>query len=162
MRASSSALSRFENKVENGNSASCWPWLGYINPKGYGEFWFEGESEPAHRVAYRLYVGPIPVGAFICHACDNRRCVNPAHLYAGSAATNNADRQLRGRRVYARGEAHKSARLTEADVLAIRIARRKGMTGAALCRTHRIASGTLWKLLTGRSWKHVGGLEVSL
>ncbi|MGA4541309.1 HNH endonuclease signature motif containing protein [Uniformispora flossi] len=57
-----------------------WLWTGSTNRKGYGRFWFQGRSEEAHRVAYELFVGPIPDGLQIDHVCRVRPCVNPEHL----------------------------------------------------------------------------------
>lgn len=59
----------------------CWLWLGRLNGDGYGGFNRTGQrSEPVHRVAYELLVGPIPEALHIDHLCRNRPCVNPAHL----------------------------------------------------------------------------------
>lgn len=46
---------------------------------------------PEHRLVWEQANGPIPEGAFICHHCDNSRCVNLEHLYLGNALTNNRD-----------------------------------------------------------------------
>src|SRR2546430_14291430 len=51
----------------------------------------------AHRAAYLLANGPAPDGAFIMHSCDNRICVNPAHLVIGSHRDNMADMKKKGR-----------------------------------------------------------------
>jgi len=94
----------------------CWNWQGWRNRQAYGEFIGFGERL-AHRVAYVLYVGPIPEGLCILHSCDNPSCVNPAHLSPGTRTKNLADMTRRGRR--ARGAKHGMAKLNESQVLQI-------------------------------------------
>jgi len=66
---------RFVNRAE---PDECWPWLGQINTHGYG--CFGGSTTRAHRFAYELLIGAIPVGLTIDHLCRNRNCVNPWHM----------------------------------------------------------------------------------
>jgi len=84
---------RFWDKVDK-QSNGCWEWLGGTN-KGYGAVSHEGSMKLAHRVAWRLLNGGIPSGVLVLHKCDNRRCVNPEHLYLGSYSDNNLDRAVR-------------------------------------------------------------------
>lgn len=74
---------RFWSKVQRGDG--CWQWTDAPSAAGYGYFGYGGRNGtkvPAHRIAYELAVGPIPLGKQIDHLCRNRRCVNPAHLEA--------------------------------------------------------------------------------
>ncbi len=77
----------------------CWEWLGFRNPTkhSYGLIRVDGRMERVHRVAYRLFVGPIPEGKHILHHCDNPPCWRPEHLYAGVPLDNAHDRERRGR-----------------------------------------------------------------
>jgi len=77
---------RFLAKVEK--TDTCWLWTAWIERNGYGRFWLDGRQHGAHRVAYELYVGPIPVGLEIDHLCRVRHCVNPDHLEAVTASEN--------------------------------------------------------------------------
>lgn len=77
---------RFLAKVEK--TETCWLWTAWIESNGYGRFWLDGRQHGAHRVAYELYVGPIPDGLEIDHLCRVKHCVNPAHLEAVTASEN--------------------------------------------------------------------------
>jgi hypothetical protein len=76
---------RFWDKTRSedaGYATPCLTWTGYKQPNGYGKFGLNGKTEYAHRVAYRLLVGPIPEGLMIDHLCRNRACVNVEHMEA--------------------------------------------------------------------------------
>ena len=76
----------------------CLVWTGYITNHGYGQVSIEGRRIRAHRLAYELAFGEIPEGLQVNHHCDNPRCVEPAHIYAGTAKDNVEDSIVRGRR----------------------------------------------------------------
>lgn len=78
MRSDSTAHERLLAKFER--TPWCWPWRAYIEAQGYGIVRVGDKSRKAHRVVYELLVGPIPDGKVLHHKCENRRCVNPAHL----------------------------------------------------------------------------------
>ncbi len=80
MRKTRPAEDRFWEKVAKVGADECWLWTGSRSALGYGNFFWEGRKDHAHRYAYAAFVGPIPEGYQLDHLCRNPPCVNPAHL----------------------------------------------------------------------------------
>jgi hypothetical protein len=99
--------------------SGCWEWQRAILKTGYGFYTKDNRKWRAHRYSYTINIGPIPAGLDVMHSCDNRKCVNPAHLSVGTRLQNMRDALARGRTP--RGEKHPGAKLNRKDAARIRL-----------------------------------------
>lgn len=141
-------LERFVAKFQIDSNSGCWVWNAAHSQKGYGTFWLDNKLIGAHRAAYLLYVGPIPVGLKVLHHCDNPPCVNPRHLFTGNAKDNTQDAIAKHRFDYV------NARLTKATVHAIYNA-----TGLQkeIAQRFRVEQSVVSRIKTGRLYAYMTG-----
>jgi len=152
------AKARFMSKVDIGGSDDCWLWTGTLDKDGYGVMGVGDRKIRAHRVSWAIHNGPIPEGMCVCHRCDVPGCVNPAHLFLGTQADNMRDMTIKGRSVQhpaSPGEGHPCAKLTEAQVLAIRAECANGATQTRLAERFRISSAAISRIVRREAWGHV-------
>lgn len=143
------------------DSGGCWEWDGCVQSNGYARVRIGGVTRNAHRVAKELATGrPIQTGMDVCHRCDNRRCINPAHLFIGTRADNMRDcvakgRQARGLRlsVLRRGERAPRAKLNWPQVRAIRAAAKTGARPQDLAVLYGVDASTIWLIRRYATWK---------
>lgn len=147
-----SADSRFWSNINKGNDSDCWEWQSNIDKDGYGYLVRDHKFCRAHRFSYEIQNGPIPKDANVLHRCDNRKCVNPHHLFLGTHADNVSDKTAKKRQ--AKGESHGLAVLDEQQVIQIRrlggsISRKSLATMFGVCKA------TIDNILNRKTWKHV-------
>lgn len=128
----------FCRKVCLGKPNDCWEWKASLGNQGYGNWGF-GKQGTAHRATYKLFNGEIPDGQWILHRCNNRKCCNPSHLYAGTPTDNHADRIKAGTNspppnFYGKDvrNGYKCSNLSEDDIRLIRHLRAKGVKGTVV------------------------------
>lgn len=154
-RRSTPLVDRFWNRVEK--TDSCWIWNGPTARSGYGQIRSEGGRNGVtlytHRLSYEMHIGPIPAGQVVMHACDNRRCVNPAHLSLGSHTDNHADMERKRRHAF--GERTGSSILTDADVRTMRALYAAGHSQAKLSDQFGIDRSQVSRIVRRERWQHV-------
>lgn len=126
----------------------CEVWVGQ-RKAGYGNIKVRGKNRRTHRLTWEIERGPIPDGLGVLHQCDNRACRKLDHLFLGDAIINNKDRDNKGRGSAGRRERHGHAKLTEAEVKAIRDDR---APARVLAFTHDVSVETIRRIRRGASW----------
>ncbi len=133
-------------------NTGCWLWLGHVDATGYG-FCRSPVGRLAHRASWFWHFGPIPPGGNVCHRCDVRHCVNPAHLFIGTQAENLADAKAKRRNAY--GARNAFAKLTDAKVAEMRALRAVGWTYIRLAERFGISISAAQKATVGSTWNHL-------
>lgn len=151
---------RFRKKVKINKKNGCWEWQGYRDRNGYGTFSTKFKMMKAHRFSYEYYNKKIPDNMLVCHTCDNPCCVNPEHLWLGTDCDNHRDMVKKGRFRTVYGEDCGSSKLSNNEVLHIRIFFNKNknkMTKVKIIRLfskkHEVSTVTIERILYNSTWK---------
>jgi hypothetical protein len=141
---------------------SCWIWTGAVDRRGYGRARWRGLGR-APRVAYFLEHGEFDRTLCVLHKCDTPACVNPAHLFLGTAEDNNRDCFRKGRQATGaktvpatrrRGEQHWKAKITEIQAEEIRtLYLSGGITQRQLAARYSITQANVWAIVNGKNWR---------
>jgi len=147
---------RFWAKVKTGPANSCWEWQASVDSSGYGNLGVpkaDGSgrflTQRAHRISWELANGPAPDNLLVCHSCDNRKCVNPAHLFLGNHKDNTRDCAAKGRLPDRKGPKNIRAKL---DFDLVRIIRSSEVATATLARLFRVSKSTILSVKSGATW----------
>jgi hypothetical protein len=147
MSPSSSTQERFEARVDKSNPTGCWMWTGGKIPMGYGQLWPKGSKGvaiSAHRYSWILHRGEIPEGIYVLHHCDTPACVNPDHLFLGTARDNKLDCLKKGRA--------RECPPPKLNVENVRAIRRSTDPVAILAKRFGVSGSAIYKVLSGETW----------
>lgn len=146
-------------KKENG----CWEWEKCIQGNGYGRIRISTFTYYAHRLSYAAFKGDVPETYDVCHTCDNRKCVNPNHLFVGTRKDNMQDcahkhRTTKGR-TFTYGEKIHGAKLKNSDIPIILHMLEEGAKVKEIASLYKICEGTVRQIRTGKSWREISGIS---
>lgn len=142
----------FMRNVTPEPNTGCWFWTAHADHNGYGRVsWGGHRGVKATRASWEIATGS-PPSAQVLHKCDQPLCVNPAHLFLGTAADNHADKARKGR---ARGSANGYAYLTDEIVRTILVRRRAGATLGALATEFGLTKQHVHAITARKLWRHV-------
>ena len=133
-------------RIVKDEQTGCWVWQGGCGYNGYARLRRGDDGKPVlcHRVVYEHFSGPIPEGLVVMHTCDNRRCLNPEHLRAGTQKENMQD-------MYKKGRSTRSV-LTEPEVREIRRLSENGASTHTLANSFCVSPATIYNITSGKAW----------
>ena len=140
---------RIAGLIAMSDSDVCWPWQGHLS-NGYGRVYWSHRRWLAHRLVFILCFGKLRAGIFVLHRCDNPQCCNPNHLWPGTLADNNHDRDRKGRRALP-----PTTKLTEEDVILFRERFRAGSSVRELAAEFGIHRNTGYQIVNRQIWREV-------
>lgn len=146
-------MERLREKYVVDEVTGCWNWTGRLMPNGYGRMEIDERQMYAHRASWFIHHGEIRDGLYVCHHCDNRKCVNPDHLHLGTAQDNSDDAVSRNR--FPVGSAASPAVLKDDHVVQIKRRLQMGEMDSVLAREFGIGDETVRGIRIGRTWKNI-------
>lgn len=156
----SKTIERFWKKIIFDSADKCWNYKG-LKKNVYGFFHVGSIANPspkeikAHRYIYMKLFGEIPSNVHVLHKCDNRKCVNPNHLFSGSSNDNIQDMVKKGRNKWVVGSNHGMAKLTESDIPVIRERNKNGESYSQIGRSFSVSYKTISDICNRKHWSHV-------
>lgn len=159
----------------------CWEWTGCLSKSGYGQLTLTSGKVRAHRHSYEIFKGNIPEGKLVCHNCpgkDNKKCVNPDHLWLGTIKENCQDAKNKGyyfekgstgkkwsdetrkkmkmrQPIGQKGSKNNASKLNEFQVKEIKEMIDKGMGNTEISIKYNVSSACIYEIRRGKNWSHI-------
>ncbi|MCK4261393.1 MAG: HNH endonuclease [Halanaerobiales bacterium] len=130
------------------SATGCWEYNGCVQSNGYSRIRHRGVTNYGHRLSFEAFNGPIARGLFVCHKCDNRKCINPNHLFLGTREDNTIDAMGKGR--VAKGE--QLSPLKNKDVIFIR---NSPLSSKELANKYNLNPSSISAIRLNKTWKHI-------
>ena len=153
MKQAKRDLSSLRMELSNLNPNKCWEWKGNCEKKGYGQVKIKGVTFKTHRLSWLLFNGGGLTSLDVLHRCDNPKCFNPNHLFLGTHAENNKDRDEKSRQ--ARGVRIMTTKLDPVEVRTIRKLSAEGVSMASLARRFGVNFTTISAIVKRKTWKYI-------
>ena len=151
-------MERFWNKVNKNTDTGCWEWTARINRGGYGQFKLDGKFKTVSRLSYEWAFGiELTPNQFICHKCDNRKCVNPDHLFVGTHTDNMRDMWTKGRGKTSEqiGSKNNNSKLTDDDIIKIKQRIKNKETNISIANDFNVTHVMISLIRNNKRWKHI-------
>lgn len=151
----------FCKRVKFGEPQQCWEWQGAISNKGYGLFSIrinkQRKNNNSHRFLFIQLFGDIAEGICVLHKCDNRKCVNPNHLFPGTNQDNMDDMVKKGRSNSGdqAGEKNPRSKLNNSDVLLIKERIKNGYKQKDIAIEFKVTAPAISAISRKITWTHI-------
>ncbi len=157
--AEESLKKRFDIAYQINNINGCWEWIKTLNLWGYGKITYRDNKKSkeisAHRLSYILNIGKLPKKKLVLHKCDNRKCVNPQHLYLGTQKDNMNDMINKKRAVILKGSQAPWSKLNENDVIEIKKLLITNLSQYKIGKLFNVSRSAILNIKNGSNWKHI-------
>ena len=149
-------IERMKQKYIVNPVTNCWEWQANRYYNGYGHINVDKKTLFVHRYSYEYYFGSFDKSLCVLHKCDNRKCINPDHLFLGTRDENMKDMVSKNRQ--AKGIDNGTNKLSEIDVIEIKktLSEKiyKGLI-TQLSKKYKVSRAVIYDIKNGKSWSHI-------